>query len=454
MDHDIETPESASPLPDADVDPLGQVLAELAGRAGEADVHTDLGRERALIEVLGDPQNSAPVAHLAGTNGKTTTARMIDALIRAAGLTTGLYTSPHLHSPAERIAVNGQPIDGERFAELYAEVAHFAALVDAAQGRLTWFEYVTGMAFSAFADAPVDAMVIEAGMGGTWDATNVVTPSTCTITPVGIDHSRYLGSSMAEVAGHKAGIITAPVPVVCAVQEPAALEAIEARAAGVGARVWLAERDFRVVGRDVAVGGQMLDIEGVYGHYGDIFLPLHGRHMAANAALAIATAEEFLGGRALDPELVVEGLGEVGSPGRLEVLRRSPTVVGDGAHNVMGMRALAAALPETFAFGRVIAVVALLADKDAAAMLAELHEVADRIVVTTNSSPRAMPVAELADLARLHWDDDQVDVCPDLFEALEVAIEYADVDLAAMAGVVVTGSLTTVADARSILGRA
>ncbi len=453
MAQDPSTPESPSPAADAGAEALSRALAELGARAGEADVHADLGRERALMEVLGDPQDAAPVAHLAGTNGKTSTARMVDALVRAAGLTTGLYTSPHLHSPAERIAVNGTAISGERFAELYAEVAPYAALVDAAAGPLTWFEFVTGMAFAAFADAPVDAMVVEAGMGGSWDATNVVTPSVCTVTPIGIDHARYLGTTIAEVAAHKAGIITAAVPVVSAVQDPAAAEVLRARAAEVGATLRIADRDFRVVGSDVAVGGQLLDIEGVYGSYADIFLPLHGRHMAANAALAVATAEEFLGGRALDPELVVEGLGDVGSPGRLEVLRRSPTVVADGAHNPMGMRSLVASLPEAFPFGRVIAVVAVLADKDAGAMLAELREIADRIVVTSNSSPRAMPTAELAELARLHWDDEAVDVCPDIFEALDVAIELADADMASMAGVVVTGSLTTVADARMLLGR-
>lgn len=453
MAQDSSTPESPSPAAAGGADALARALADLGRRAGEADVHTDLGRERALMEVLGDPQNAAPVVHLAGTNGKTSTARMVDGLVRAAGLTTGLYTSPHLHSPAERIAINGLGISAERFAELYAEVAPYADLVDAAQGTLTWFEYVTGMAFAAFADSPVDAMVVETGMGGTWDATNVVTPSVCTITPIAVEHAQYLGDTLAEVAGHKAGIITAPVPVVAAALEGAAAEVVAARAAEFGAPLRVANRDFRVIGSDVAVGGQMLDIEGLYGTYDDIFLPLHGRHMAANAALAVATAEEFLGGRALDPELVVEGLGDVGSPGRLEVLRRSPTLVGDGAHNPMGMRALVAALPETFAFGRVIAVVAVLADKDAAAMLGELRQLADRIIVTSNTSPRAMPVAELAELARLHWDDDDVDVCPDLFEALEVAIEFADADMAAMAGVIVTGSLVTVADARTILGR-
>ncbi|MDQ1246309.1 MAG: dihydrofolate synthase / folylpolyglutamate synthase, partial [Actinomycetota bacterium] len=375
---------------------FARVLAELEARWPENRIEPSLTRDRALMDLLGSPQTSAPVVHLAGTNGKTSTTRMIESLLRAAGLRTGMYTSPHLHSVCERISVDGSPISHQRFLDTYAEIAPFVDLIDASAGPLTWFQTITGLAFACFADAPVDVMVVECGLGGTWDSTNVVDPSTCAITPIGLDHQSYLGDTLAEVAGEKAGIITAPVPVVTAAQPDEAAEVIAARAAEQGAELLVAGRDFRLIGRDVAVGGQLLDIGGLAGEYHEVFLPLHGRHQGENATLAVASVEAFLGGRGLEPDLVREAFAGTSSPGRLEVLRTAPTVLGDAAHNPHGAIALAEALAESFGFGRVIGVVAVLEDKDVDAMLAALAPVLDRVVVTRNSSPRSLPADELA----------------------------------------------------------
>ena len=438
---------------DSDLDDLARIEQMLADRWPESRINPALDRERALMDLLGSPQLSAPVVHIAGTNGKTSTTRMIESLIRAAGLRTGMFTSPHLHTPQERISIDGVPVDVERFAASYDEIAPFVELIDAREGQMTWFEVLTAMAFAAFADAPVEAMIIECGIGGTWDATNVVDPTTCVITPIGMDHRDYLGDTLDEIAEQKAGIITAAVPVVTAVQEPEAMAVLAQRADELGAQLLRAGEDFRVVGRELAVGGQMLDIETSAGLYEEVFVPLHGRHQGDNAALAVAAAEAFLGGRGLSVELVREGLAGTASPGRLEVLRQSPTVVADAAHNPHGMASLTAALNEAFAFPIVVAVVAIFADKDAAAMLAELATVADQVIVTRNSSPRSLEPGELADIALEVWDDSQVHVAADLTEALEMAVTMADEQPPGAVGVVVTGSVITVADASRLLGR-
>lgn len=432
---------------------LARIEAMLADRWPESRINPALAREQLLMDLLGSPQLSAPVVHIAGTNGKTSTSRMIESLVRAAGLRTGMFTSPHLHTPQERICIDGEPVDVERFAASYDEIAPFVHLVDEREGRLTWFEVLTGMAFACFADAPVEAMIVECGIGGTWDSTNVVDPATCVITPIGMDHSDYLGDTLAEIAEQKAGIITAAAPVITSVQEPEAMAVLADRAAEMGATLLRAGVDFSIVGRDLAVGGQMLDIETASGLYEEIFLPLHGRHQAENAAVAVAAAEAFLGGRGLSAELVQEGISGVISPGRLEVLRNSPTVVADAAHNPHGMASLTAAVEEVFSFPRIVAVVAIFADKDASAMLVELANVATDVIVTRNSSPRSLAPDELADLALEVWDDSAVQVASDLTDALELAVTMADEEPPGAVGILVTGSVITVADAKRLLGR-
>jgi dihydrofolate synthase/folylpolyglutamate synthase len=439
--------------------PLQRVLAELATRYPAEDAMVpDLDRIRMLCDLLGSPQRSYPAIHLTGTNGKSSTARMVDALLSGFGLRTGRYTSPHLDSVTERITVDGQPISEERFAEVWDEIAPFVELVDGrSPQRMTFFEVLTGLAFAAFADAPVDIAVLEVGLGGRWDATNVVDAGTAVVLPVGLDHVPLLGTTLAEIAQEKAGIIAPGATVVLASQEPEAAEVLLRRCVEVGATVAREGLEFGVVERATAVGGQLLSLQGLGGRYDDVYLPLHGAHQAANAAAALAAVEAFLGGGdkgMLDADLVREGFARVASPGRLEVVRTSPTVLLDAAHNAHGMTATVAALSDAFAFTHLVAVVAVLGDKDALAMLEVLEPAVAQVVVTENGSPRAMPVDALADLARDVFGEDRVTIDDALDDALSTAVGLADAEAEyGGAGVLVTGSVVTVAEARTLLHR-
>ena len=439
--------------------PLQPMLAELATRyPAENAMVPDLDRIRLLCELLGDPQKSCPAIHLTGTNGKSSTARMIDALLQGFGLRTGRYTSPHLDSVTERIALDGSPIDEQRLAELWDELAPFVALVDARlPQRMTFFEVLTGLAFVAFADAPADVAVLEVGLGGLWDATNVVDAGTAVVLPVGLDHVPLLGTTLAEIATEKAGIIAPGATVVLAQQPPEAAEVLLRRCVEVGATVAREGLEFGVVDRVTAVGGQVLSLQGLGGRYDEVFLPLHGAHQAANAAAALAAVEAFLGGGdkgALDVDLVRQGFARVASPGRLEVVRTSPTVLLDAAHNPHGMSATVAALHDAFAFTSLVAVVAVLSDKDARAMLEVLEPAVTRVVVTQNASPRALPVDDLAALAEEVFGEDRVSIDDALDDALSTAVALADAESEyGGAGVLVTGSVVTVAEARTLLHR-
>jgi dihydrofolate synthase / folylpolyglutamate synthase len=416
----------------------------------------DLDRIVDLLHLLGDPQLAFPSIHITGTNGKTSTARMIDALLRELSLRTGRYTSPHLESVTERICVDTEPLSAERFAEVYDEVAPFAELVDGRHAeRVTFFELLTAMAFAAFADAPVDAAVVEVGLGGRWDATNVIHAPVAVIMPISLDHVGILGTTIEQIAAEKAGLIHEGATVVCAIQPEAAVLEIVERSAVVGATIVAEGVNFGVRTRAVAVGGQLLELQGLAGVYDDVFLPLYGEHQARNAACALAAVEAFLGAadrEPLDADLVRAAFAAVSSPGRLEVVRRSPTVLIDGAHNPAGAAALTAALEDAFNFDRLVAVVAMLDDKDAAGVLEELEPVVNTIVATTNGSPRAMPAAELAEIAREVFGDDRVEVSERLDEAIDLAVASAETDAAiGGAGVIVTGSIVTVGEARHLL---
>jgi dihydrofolate synthase/folylpolyglutamate synthase len=416
----------------------------------------DLDRIVDLLTLLGDPQRAFPSIHITGTNGKTSTARMVDALLHELSLRTGRYTSPHLESVTERICVDTLPLGPERFAEIYDEVAPFAELVDGRHDdAVTFFELLTAMAFAAFADAPVDVAVVEVGLGGRWDATNVVNAPVAVVMPISLDHVGILGHSIEEIAAEKAGLVHAGATVICAIQPEAAVKVIVERAAVVGASILAEGINFGVRTRAVAVGGQLLELQGLAGVYDEVFLPLYGEHQARNAACALAAVEAFLGAadrEALDADLVRAAFAGVTSPGRLEVLRRSPTVLIDGAHNPAGAAALTAALGDAFGFDRLVAVVAMLDDKDAAGVLAELEPVADTIVVTTNSSPRAMPALALAEVARDVFGDDRVAVRDRLDDAIDLAVASAEAGTTlGGAGVIVTGSIVTVGEARHLL---
>jgi dihydrofolate synthase/folylpolyglutamate synthase len=413
----------------------------------------DLSRISDVVDLLGSPQKAYPAIHLTGTNGKTSTTRMVDALLRAFGLRPGRYTSPHLATVRERIAIDGVPLDEAAFAHAYDEVAPYLDLVDAKHPlRVTYFEALTAMAYAAFADAPVDVAVVEVGMGGLWDATNVVHAGTAVVTPISLDHPE-LGSTVAEVATEKAGIVHEGARVISGVQTLAAAEVLVRRAAEVGAELAVEGVHFGVTARSVALGGQLVTIQGLGGPYEDVFLPLHGAHQASNAACAVAAVEAFLGGGqgALDIDAVRAGLADADSPGRLEVVRRSPTILLDGAHNPGGVGALVAALGEAFAFDRLVGVVAVLNDKDAHAMLSLLEPVLSEIVVTTNHSPRALGTDDLARVAVDVFGPDRVVVEPLLPDAIDAAVALADEANDASAGVLVTGSLYTVGEARTLL---
>ncbi|MFA7267342.1 MAG: Mur ligase family protein, partial [Candidatus Nanopelagicales bacterium] len=363
--------------------------SELLARWPENKVAPDLGRISALMSLLGEPQLSAPVIHIAGTNGKTSTARIIESLMREHGLKTGLFTSPSLESITERVQIDGEPVSPERFAATYNDIAPLLTLLDEQAESVngppvTMFEAITALAFACFADAPVDVMIIECGMGGAWDATNVVEPAVVVVTPIGLDHTDYLGDSLTEIATEKAGIIKQGTLAAFARQEPEAAAVLMARCAELGIIPVREGVEFAVVNRSLAVGGQMLTVQGLGGEYDDLYLPLHGEHQSANAALALAAVELFFDSNPnskLDTDVVRGGFGSATSPGRLERVRTSPTVIIDSAHNPHGARAVTTALAESFDFSKLVAVVAVLEGKDARGILTALEPGFDSIVV-------------------------------------------------------------------------
>jgi dihydrofolate synthase/folylpolyglutamate synthase len=436
---------------------LDRVMAALADRYPSEDkMQPDLERITLLMDMLGSPQKAYPVIHISGTNGKTSTARITDSLLQSFGLRVGRYTSPHLESVTERITIDGVPLTEEQFEAAYDDIAPYIELVDSRMPvRMTFFEVLTGMAYAAFADAPVDVAVVEVGLGGLWDATNVVQAATCIVTPIGLDHVPMLGTTVAEVAQEKAGIIHEGATAVLAAQPPDAAEVLLRRCAEVGATVAREGLEFGVVERHAAVGGQLVTLQGLAGTYDETFLPLFGEHQAANAACAVAAVEAFLGGgesRQIDPEAVRQGLADARSPGRLEVVRTSPTVVLDAGHNPHGMAATVRALADAFSFTKLVGVVAMLADKDARGMLEVLEPALSSIVVTTNSSPRALPVDDLFALAVDVFGEDRVAAEDRLDDALDTAVQLAEDEVEyGGAGVIVTGSVVTVGEARILL---
>ena len=340
------------PTPD-EIASLLQVEHLLDQRWPETKLEPSTSRISALLEMLGSPQRSYPSIHIAGTNGKTSVARMVDALLTALHRRTGRTTSPHLQSAVERISIDGKPITPAKYVATYQEIEPFVQLVDQQSEAglfggdgppLSKFEVVTAMAFAAFADAPIDIAVVEVGLGGRWDATNVVNAPVAVITPIGVDHVDYLGDTIADIASEKAGIITRqdddPVPTdtvaVIARQLPEAMEVLLAQAVRADAAVAREDSEFAVLDRQIAVGGQLLELQGLGGVYSEVFLPLHGEHQAHNAVVALAAVEAFFGAgaqRQLDVDAVRAGFASVASPGRLERMRSAPTVFIDAAHN-------------------------------------------------------------------------------------------------------------------------
>ena len=449
---------------------MREVEAEILSRAPEHRVQPSLERVEAVLDLLGNPERAYRTVHIAGTNGKTSTARMTERLLAATGMRTGRFTSPHLATIRERISLDGEPIGQEGFIAAWEDVAPYVEMVDersvdAGGPRMSFFEVLTVMALAAFADAPVDVAILEVGMGGTWDCTNVVPGDVEIITPVGLDHSAWLGTTIEEVAANKAGIIKDGAILVTARQVPDAEAVIAAAAAAHGVvrrRELDPEEDpddpgagvLEVVDRTLAVGGQMATLRTAAAVYEDVFIPLHGDYQVRNALLALAAAEAVFGGRALPAKVVEDGFAAVTSPGRLEVLRSSPTVVVDAGHNPHGLEALVPAVEETFGFGHLVAVVGVMADKDVEGMLAVLEPVCDAVVCVPVDSPRAMEVEELAAVAREVFGADRAETADTLAGGIEIAVtlsEGFDAPLTS-AGVLIVGSVVLAAQARALLG--
>ena len=466
------------PTPD-EIAALLQVEYLLDQRWPETRIEPSLTRISALMDLLGSPQRGYPSIHIAGTNGKTSVARIVDALLTALQRRTGRTTSPHLQSAVERIAIDGKPISPAKYVATYAELEPFVQLVDQqsqdgvfgeAGPRLSKFEVLIAMAFAAFADAPIEVAVIEVGLGGRWDATNVVNAPVAVITPISVDHVEYLGEDIAGIAGEKAGIIhrapgaEAGAPDTVAIigrQVPEAMEVVLAQTVRADAAVAREDSEFAVLGRQVAIGGQLLQLQGLGGVYSDVFLPLHGEHQAHNAAVALAAVEAFFGAgaqRQLDIDAVRAGFAAAKSPGRMERMRSTPTVFVDAAHNPAGAAALAQTLAEEFDFQFLVGVVSVMGDKDVSGILAALEPVLNQIVVTHNGSPRALDVESLALAAQQWFGPDRVMTAENLRDAIDTAtalVDDADAEGQAFSGtgIVITGSVVTAGAARTLFGR-
>jgi dihydrofolate synthase/folylpolyglutamate synthase len=442
----------------AEISPEDQALIDeiekkLLARWPETRIEPTLERIAALVDVLGSPQLTYPTIHIGGTNGKTTTSRMIDSLLFEMGLRTGRFTSPHLESYLERITINGESIDPKDLIFSYNDIAAYLDLMDSKFDHpISFFEAMTALAFAAFAEHPVDVGVIEVGMGGEWDATNVVDADVSVIMPINLDHTEYLGETLTEIAQTKSGIIKQSGFVVLAQQEPEAAKVLLKRAAEMGADVAREGVEYSVLSRSLAVGGQLLTIQGASDTYEDIFLPLHGKHQASNAAAALVAVEAFFGEQELDIEAVRAGFANVTSPGRCEVVHREPTIILDAAHNPHGAAAIAETVQSEFTFDEVIGVVAPMGDKDIHGILLELEQVMDSVIVTRNSSSRSTPVEKLEKIAIEIFGSDRVFSDESLEKALERAIKDTVRPLSEdSVGILVTGSVVTVGEARSYL---
>ena len=440
---------------------LPQLWAELESRWPESIIDPSLTRIVSVMELLGDPQRAYPVIQVAGTNGKTSTARMIESVLRAYGLRTGLFTSPHLVDARERIRLDGEPVTAERLLDTWNDIEPYVRLVDknstdAGGVPLSYFEVITSLAYAAFADAPVDVAIIEVGMGGTWDATSVAAASVAVITPIGMDHTEYLGDTIEQIAGEKAGIIAPGCTAVTSRQTDDARSVVVTRASELDVPLKIEAEDFGLLSRDVAVGGQLVSMRGLRGDYDEVFVPFFGEHQASNACLALAAVEAFLGSgdEPLDVDIVREGFASADSAGRLHAVRLDPTVLVDSAHNPHGARALAAAIHDSFTFDRLIGVVGLLSDKDAHGVLEALEPVLDVLIATTPASPRGLPADDLARVAENYFSGKDVVVEDELLDAVDRAMGIADADGdLGGSGVLVTGSVVLVGDVLRLFAR-
>ena len=440
-----------------DFERLDAIEKALLNRWPETRIAPTLDRIAALADALGSPQLSYPTIHIAGTNGKTTTTRLIDSLCFQLGMRTGRFTSPHLESFLERISINGEPISPEGMIATYNDIALYLDLIDSRMpNKLSFFESMCALAFVAFAEFPVDVGIFECGMGGEWDSTNVINADVSVITPIGFDHMEYLGDTLEKIALTKSGIIKESAFAVLARQEPDVAQVLMHKCAQVDATPIREGIEYSVKNRALAVGGQLISIAGVYGEYNDLFLPLHGAHQASNAATAIAAVEVFAGESKLDEEVVREALVNATSPGRCEIIMRNPTVIIDAAHNPHGAQSLKRTISEEFDFDSIIGVIAPMGDKDVDGILEELESVVNRVIVSKNSSHRAADLSELRASAQGIFGSERVTPIESLQEALVKAIEQAKLDNGVSdsnTAVLVAGSVVTAGEARGIIRR-
>jgi dihydrofolate synthase/folylpolyglutamate synthase len=438
-----------------DLERLNAVENALLNRWPETRIAPTLDRIAALVDVLGSPQLSYPTIHIAGTNGKTTTTRLIDSLCFELGMRTGRFTSPHLESFLERISINGDSISAEGMIATYNDIALYLDLIDSKMpNKLSFFEAMCALSFVAFAEFPVDVGIFECGMGGEWDSTNVINAAVSVITPIGLDHMEYLGDTLEKIAATKSGIIKDGSFAVLARQEPEVAQVLMHKAASVDATPIREGIEYSLKNRALAVGGQLISISGVYGEYNDLFLPLHGAHQAANAATAIAAVEVFAGESKLDEEVVRAALVNATSPGRCEIIMRNPTVIIDAAHNPHGAISLKKTLADEFDFDSVIGVVAPMGDKDVEGILEEFESVMNRIIVTRNTSHRAAPIDELFDSATQIFGLERVSKSESLQTAISEAIEQAKLENAVNdfnTAVVIAGSVVSAGESRAII---
>jgi dihydrofolate synthase/folylpolyglutamate synthase len=425
------------------------VLEKLLLRIPENKIRPRLEPTRRAVELLGDPQRSYRVIHVTGTNGKTSTTRFIERILREHGLRTGRFTSPHLVRINERMALDGEPVSDEQLVSVYADIEPILEFVDqelsdSGEGRLTFFEALAVLGFAVFADAPVDVLVLEVGMGGAWDSTNVADGDVAVFTPIGLDHMDRLGNTIEEIAHTKSGIIKPGSIVVSSKQTAEALAVLEKVSGTIGEGFKLQDRDFSVDGFVATSTGQSVSVSGLAGSYGPYQAPVFGIHQAQNLAVAIAAVEAFLGGGevAIADDVLRSAVSDLSSPGRLQLVKTEPPLLLDGAHNPAGALTLADALKSEFSGKPLVGLIAVLAEKDAEGVLSNLAGVFHSAIITESSSPRSMPVSELEPLAAGSLAC-SASGFSDFSAGLERAKEIAS-EIDGM--VVVTGSITLVGD--------
>ena len=444
---------------------IHEVEREIMRRPPEHNTtNLDLDRMNLMLDVLGHPEESFRVIHVTGTNGKGSTARMAEAICRAYGMRTGLYTSPHLERINERIAIDGQSLSDDDFVDTWDQVKDLVDLVDARmeeQGkpRMSFFEVLTAMAIWKFADAPVDVAVVEVGMGGAWDATNVLNADAAVIGPVDMDHMQWLGDTVEQIAAEKAGIIKPGCTAVIGPQphEQAVMPILEEAAERNHARMLRDGYEMEVVSRAPAVGGQLVTLRTPLGEYAEIPVAKFGEHQAHNALAALAAAEAVIpvSGQ-LNADIVSEALGGVKVPGRIEQVRTSPTIIIDGGHNVNAAEALRAAIEENYDFTQLVGVIAMMGDKQVEEYLGVLEPLLSHVVVTENSwRERVMSAKDLEQVAVRVFGRDRVTCEPDLPDAIQTAVNMVDAEdelgVGYGHGVLICGSFVTAGDARTML---